>query len=242
MDNASNKLNVLDILALKSNFHPDTRFVIPVRAENGELIGTMSCVDKGMVNNDDIVSDLTAWRMRFMRYFLTQFEATTNRTRDWLENIVIPSKNRLLFIIYLPNGEPVGSFGLCNMGDNSGELDNLIRGRKGGHPHLIYYCEIALLAWVFNILDYRKVYLHVFSNNRPVIKLHTSIGFCVERSIPLKKRISPGLVEYVLDDAGGNDVDFSYLAMKISKQKFLDLHPWVKEIYLDNGASTFGMP
>lgn len=233
MAEAINNPNVLAALACKNNILPETRFVIPVKNQEGNVIGMLSCLDRGAAEDMDIVADLTAWRQKFMRFFLTQFEATPARTKVWLDNVMLPSTDRLLFTICLPNGQMVGNFAVCNIADNSGELDNLIRGRKGGDPRLIYYCELALLCWMFLFLDYRSANLHVFSNNRPTIRLHTSVGFSVANSIPLTQRNSPGLVEYLLDGPEGGAVDFTYLEMSINRDVFLGLHPWVRQVYAD---------
>ncbi|MFM8442670.1 MAG: GNAT family N-acetyltransferase, partial [Methylococcus sp.] len=203
MTEAINNPNVLAAMAYKNNVKPESRLVIPVKTEEGKMIGMLSCLDHGAVADLGIVADLTAWRKKFMRFFLTQFEATEARTRAWLNDIVIPSIDRLLFTICLPDGQRVGNFAMCNMTDDSGELDNLIRGRKGGEPRLIYYCELALLSWMFLFLGYRSANLHVFSNNHPTIRLHTSVGFEVVKHIPLTQRQSSGQVEYLLNNPEG---------------------------------------
>jgi hypothetical protein len=117
---------------------------------------------------------------------------------------------------------------------SSGELDNLIRGRKGGDPGLIYYSELSLLSWMFGRLGYRTSNLHVFSNNQPTIKLHSSVGFSVLNSIQLTQRKLPGLTEYLLNSNEGDSVDFSYLEMGLNRDTFIDLHPWIRSVYADH--------
>jgi len=197
-------------------------------------IGTLACVDRGLAANIEIISALTNWRQLHMRYFLSHFEATASRTRYWLENIVIPSPNKMLFIIYLTTGEAIGNFGICNMAATSGELDNVIRGEKVGDPRLVFYCGIALLSWMFGHLGYQNANLHVFSNNKPAMKLYSSMGFKILDSIKLTQRISPGKTEYLLNTDEGGPVDFSYLEMGISRDAFLGQHPWVRSVYVNH--------
>lgn len=233
MAEVSGNPNLMKALACKLNESPEQRFAIPVMNHEGKHIGALVCVDRGLATDVEIVSDLTAWRQRYMRYFLTQFEATVPRTRAWLEDIIIPSSDRILFVIFLTSGEAIGNFGICNMTASSGELDNLIRGRKGGDPRFIFYCELALLSWMFGHLDYRRSNLHVFSNNQPTIKLHSSVGFSALKSIRLTQRKLPDLTEYLLNSEKGESVDFSYLEMGIDRDTLLDLHPWLRSVYPD---------
>lgn len=215
----------------KANTKSDSRFIIDVANKDGQRIGTLVCLDSGLSKNEIIVADLTAWRQRYMKYFLTQFNATPERTRLWLENIILPDPTRLLFLICLPDGDVIGNFGVCNLGEDAGELDNLIRGRKGGDPNLVYYCELALLSWMFGKLNYKTATLHVFSNNHVTIKLHSSVGFSTAKALPLSHRESNDMTEYFVAQQNGGDMDFTYLEMRIDKQRFLELHPWTRETY-----------
>lgn len=224
---------VKNVLAHKNNQNSETRLRIQIKNNEGIQLGTLVCVDRGLVSEIEIVSDLTAWRKKYMRYFLTQFEATFNRTKSWLENIVIPSNDRLLFVICTSSDEVVGNFGVCNMSNLTGELDNLIRGRKGGDPRLIYYSEIALLSWMFGFLGYEKSSLHVFSNNIPTINLHKSVGFSVVKTHKLTQCNKPDLLRYLVDSPEGACVNFDYLELSISRQCFFDKLPWVSNVYQD---------
>jgi hypothetical protein len=221
-------------LALKANSVAMSRLQIPVMNEEGAQIGSLECIDHGLADDERVIADLTEWRQMYMQYFLTQFEATTSRTASWLTQVVIPSPDRMLFMIKLMTGESVGNFGICNMTEVSGELDNLIRGRKGGDRRLIYYTELALLSWMFGNLRFQRANLHVFSDNQPTVRLHLSVGFSVARNTSLTVRKSPNLTEYLLDSDEGDPVDFSYLEMILDRKRFLEAHPWVPEIYRDH--------
>jgi RimJ/RimL family protein N-acetyltransferase len=225
--------NVRAALAAKANKFCDQRLSLGICDDCGRYIGSLLCMDSALASEDSIVSSLTAWRQRYMKYFLTQFSANDDRTRAWLRSVVIPSYDRILFIIVASTNEVIGNFGVCNLTNSEGELDNLIRGEKGGHRKLVYFSELALLSWMFGRLNYEKAYLHVFSNNLPTINLHSSIGFKVQNVSLLKRKESPGLVEHTIDSETGVSVDFSYLEMGIEKTTFLELHPWVRKAYVD---------
>ena len=163
------------VSSLKNN--TSEKFSIAIKDNNDKAIGSLVLVQKRDANNPIILDALTRWRKKYMKYFLTQFNASTNRTKSWLENIVIPSTDRLLFLILDEDNNLIGNFGIADILFDRCELDNLIRGEKGGHPKLIYFSELSLLKWLFLEKNVKRVNLHVFANNLPTIKLHKSVGF-----------------------------------------------------------------
>jgi RimJ/RimL family protein N-acetyltransferase len=156
-----------------------------------------------------------------MKFFLTQFTPSIERTEKWLKEIVIPSKDRILFLIYTLEGNIVGNFGICNINYDDVELDNLIRGEKGGDPQLIYYSEISLLNWIFSQLNVQSVILHVFSNNPKTITLHEKVGFKIIKEYNLWKKNIESDVIYSTTDNGGDMVNFCYLEMSLAKDEFI---------------------
>ena len=72
---------------------------------------------------------LTEWRNRFVRAFLTEFEATEERTSHWLKESVAPDETRILFMLDLPDGGTVGYLGLAFIDWESGrgEADAVVR-------------------------------------------------------------------------------------------------------------------
>ena len=123
------------VSSLKNN--TSEKFSIAIKDNNDKVIGSLVLVQKRDANNPIILDALTRWRKKYMKYFLTQFNASTNRTKSWLENIVIPSTDRLLFLILDEDNNLIGNFGIADILFDRCELDNLIRGENGGHPKLI---------------------------------------------------------------------------------------------------------
>ena len=167
----------------------------------------------------------------FMRYFLTQFPATDDRTRDWLERVVLPSPTRILFRIITEDGIAVGNVGVCGISPDTAELDNLIRGEHGGDPQLIFYSELTLLNWLFEHLQVEKVTLHVFSNNVKTLNLHSSVGFLEDARLRLTKELRDGEAQYLVESDHGGAVDFRYVRMKLSAQDFRHRYPRVAMDY-----------
>lgn len=225
---AVGELTVL-LKTIKGNRDDATRMRIPVCADDGRSLGCLECVDVGLVESEEVTAQLTRWRRMFMRYFLTQFEASESRTRKWLLETVVPSCDRMLFRILTEDGTAIGNFGVCGIEPNRAELDNLIRGEHGGDPQLVYYAEIALLRWLFFRLHISDVSLHVFSNNTRTLALHSAVGFREAGRLRLTKESTADGTQYLVAANRGEEVSFTYVRMALSRAAFHNRYPWAAE-------------
>ncbi len=201
---------------------------IPIFNELDVEVGSLRPIELNMVEDEKILAYLTKWRRMFMRYFLTQFVPTPERTSKWLKEVVMPSDDRIFFLICDLNGSPVGNFGVCNIQPNIAELDNLIRGEKGGDPKLVYYSELCLLQWIFFELKIHKVILHVFSNNTKTISLHESVGFKITNNQKLWRQNLEDQIRYSTSILNGDIANFTYLEMQLCLEDFEKRHPKLK--------------
>jgi RimJ/RimL family protein N-acetyltransferase len=161
---------------------------IEVTDECLSWIGALLPITPSMLSDVEMIEKLTQWRNRAQKYFATQFQATIERTRGWLDRTVLADPDRLLFLVMTPN-RLVGHMGFKGLSDQSVELDNFIRGEMGGHPQLIYHSEIALLRWLFRIFPIQNVYASVFADNFVTLNLHHSVGFRLTERIPLRRKM-----------------------------------------------------
>ena len=220
----STSINQL-VHSLKSSNSTSESGQISIVDNEGLRIGCLKPITKSLASDEKVVEKLTKWRRMFKRYFLTQFTPTSERTKNWLDSVVMPSDNRILFLICTDSNEIVGNFGVCDLTESQAELDNLIRGEKGGHPQLIYFAELALLKWIFDDLGIPTACLHVFSNNYKTIALHESVGFKTVASYPLAKQELQDELKYAVCDSSNSDViDFSYLEMRLASTEFRDIY------------------
>lgn len=204
---------------------------IPIVNDRNTIIGSLSPIDGKLSNDEVIISSLTRWRKMFMRYFLTQFEATNEQTRTWLNNVVVKDDTRILFLIMDEINKAIGNFGICNITSESAELDNLIRGEKGGDPKLIFFSEVSLIFWIYKNLNIDNLYLHVFSNNLRTIQLHESVGFVHCNIYRLIKKGNLGEIHYAIDySSKPKENEFGYIKMVLDKHEFLSRHPWLGEL------------
>ena len=211
------------VSSLKNN--TSEKFSIAIKDNNDKVIGSLVLVQKRDANNPIILDALTRWRKKYMKYFLTQFNASTNRTKSWLENIVIPSTDRLLFLILDEDNNLIGNFGIADILFDRCELDNLIRGEKGGHPKLIYFSELSLLKWLFLEKNVKRVNLHVFANNLPTIKLHKSVGFVeIGRRKLERVQSKDGAVSFDETQIFSEGNSIEYLELMLESNDFNDMY------------------
>jgi RimJ/RimL family protein N-acetyltransferase len=139
----------------------------------------------GELNHED-VRLLTVWRNRFVRSFLTEFEATEDRTANWLVETVGPSDSRILFMAEHLNGLVFGYLGLGFMDWEKRyvELDAIVRGGEapGGMMKLAVH---ALMNWAKYSLGLGNVGVRVRSDN-PAIAFYEKCGFVEERRVALR--------------------------------------------------------
>nr|AIA12117.1 Unknown Function [uncultured bacterium] len=138
---------------------------IPVMDEQNLKVGSLKPVDCRLANDEEIVNSLSDWRVRFKQFFFTQFEVTNERTRSRLNNVVIQDDTRILFLIVDATGKVVGHVGARNITLDSVELDNIIRGQRGGGPKLIVLSAINLIGWIYRTLDIKKFNSRVLADN-----------------------------------------------------------------------------
>tara|TARA_R100001143_G_C3360967_1_gene135593 strand:+ start:14921 stop:15604 length:684 start_codon:yes stop_codon:yes gene_type:complete len=169
---------------------------------------------------DEISRNLTDWRNKSMRYFFTGFKATPERTMAWLKSSVLQSNSKILYLIYV-NKKTVGHFGLANVSQTRAELDNAIRGEKGGHPDLFKYIEYVLLDIAFNHLRVQKVEGKLFSNNLLAMMLHKQFGFIVSDRSKLKRVEDGEEWHYTSCEEAESNTNFDQLIITLTKDKFL---------------------
>jgi len=161
---------------------------IEVWDEQGRPLGFLCPMAPSMLSDWNMIEKLTIWRNRARRYFMTQFHATPERTREWLDKEVLGDFHRLLLLVSTMD-HWVGHIGFKDLSDQAVELDNFIRGEMGGHPRLIYFSEVALLRWLFQTFPIQTVWAYLLADNFITRNLHQSVGFRLTQRIPLFRRM-----------------------------------------------------
>jgi RimJ/RimL family protein N-acetyltransferase len=188
----------------------------------GTVIASLLPVCDIKMFDDALLDSISNWRNRAKMYFRTQFTAGRQRTREWLLSTVIPGPDRVLFLVSV-KGKVVGHFGLCNISPNSAELDNALRGERGGGADLFKHVERALLSIAFEWLGVDRVTAKIFSDNVLALKLHYENGMIEISRSPLQRIESPTVIEYVECDEQFSNVPFQYVTMQIDGRTYLKM-------------------
>ena len=203
--------------------------VIPILDEETARIGALIPVDRERAADDAVVSSLTRWRQQSMRFFLTQFEASDDRTEAWLNNAVLQDDARILFLIRDEGDRVIGHVGVRDIDERSAQIDNVLRGGKGGDPRLMFHSLVALIRWLYDALGVEDAYLHVFSDNRAAIRLYRSVGFAPGAVYGLAKTEAHGETQYRVDlSSTPKEGERGYLKMSVDKAAFLEKRPPVE--------------
>lgn len=150
------------------------------------------------------VNHLTTWRNRFVNAFLTEFEATPQRTAYWLREMISNDDSRILFMVDDLNGKTFGYIGLAFIDWNkkSGEADSVVRGGSA-EPGLMTEVLRTLLTWAQGQLGLETIGVRVRSDN-PALSFYEKFGFVELNRVPLKKTKKDNMVIWTEDKNSEN--------------------------------------
>lgn len=197
---------------------------IPIIDGEGSRIGSLQPLDRRLADDEEIIASLTRWRRRAGRFFFTRFEPSDERTRGWLDRVVLADDTRILFLVTDAEGRPVGNLGACNVTEDGAELDNYIRGERGGDPRLMLLSGLSLAGWLYAALNVEKIHSRVLADNSRVLALYEATG-CFQR----------GEIEELVPemDGSGDTGDHAprewlrFVRMTLDVQEFLSRYPWM---------------
>lgn len=201
---------------------------LPLHNRTGAVVGSLLPIGPWLLDDAAQIAAISAWRQRAMRMFLTQFQATPENTRRYLETMSIGEAGRLLWLILDEGGRCIGHIGLSGATAADGgraELDNLMRGVDGGDPGLIQLAEVALLRWAFDVLGLRHIDLRVVSYNWMVMALHEDVGFETTRQAPLHKRSDNGVTWHDECATDAANVRYHCTHMALDRTRFQAQNP-----------------
>ena len=200
--------------------HERVALRIDIRDAQTNLVGYLLPLTISTLEDTALIQQMTRWRNQARRYFLTQFIATPERTRRWLETVVFQDYSCLLFLIHSQT-KRIGHYGFKNLMPDSVEVDNLVRGEIGGHPKLIHFAEYTLIKWLFDSFSLERVYGFVLSDNRLVLDLHRSVGFEMAELVPLHRAEFNGETHLQMGSPGRVSVDGLYSRrVELHRQNF----------------------
>lgn len=167
-----------------------------------------------LLNQNDIYN-LTTWRNRFVSSFLSEFNATEERTANWLTEVVRFNESKILFMIDDLEGKSFGYMGLdfIDWKSKSGEADSIVRGEYAA-PGTMKIALQSLLSWAKVYLGISDLGVRVRSDNT-ALNFYRKAGFREISRIPLEYKNESNIISWVENRL--IDSDLSLVHMKYSQ-------------------------
>lgn len=179
--------------------------------DNGEQLVPVGTVH---ANDAHLVELLARWRHENALAFPNRFPVTLEGTARWLRERVLEVADRLLFLIELPDGRPIGHIGIANTfadGERV-EIDSVLRGDPAAPPGIMAEALRTLRRWVDQELSPQEVFLRVLGSNERAIGFYARLGFSQTSFIPLR-RVVDGDHETLEEAPGSSEPDDIYVFM-----------------------------
>jgi len=194
---------------------------IRITNEDGETIAFLEIAKAGRADLDAWANDVSVWRNTHSHRFATQFKATPENARGYLDN-VIAHDDQAFFMITNSDGDRLGHFGFKQTSENEAELDNLIRSDVPADTSLTYLVELTLLLILFTACDIQKTQVYVLKDNRPAYGLHRLCGFRKTKEVAVKRVAKGDTLQLVADEAAPLEgAENSFVYLDLSREKFL---------------------
>lgn len=155
----------------------------------------------------DCIDVMSKWRRENPSLSNSVFDVTNERTQNWIENLILKRKDRLLFFIDDLNNNHIGhiAYSSFDFKENSAEIDAVLHGEKGNIPGIMTYSVKAMLYWGRTYLHLRNIYLLTNDDNVRAIQLYERCGFKTIGRIPLYKRVLKDEIRWDADESRNED-------------------------------------
>lgn len=163
--------------------------------------GTLAPVCRLHLKDERLISTLTDWRNEFAFAYPTQFKATPESTKKWMDERLLNAPYRMLFLVLDEQGNRVGHIGLANpcldkKGRRAIEIDNVVRGVSDVSKGLMGEALVTLCKWAQEKFLAEEIFLRVFSDNAHAIQFYKNNAFVEESRLPLKRTEANGMISF----------------------------------------------
>lgn len=168
----------------------ETLHIIPIRDGQSILKAYLCPITcKTIEDYPECIELLTKWRKENPTVSNNSFLATSQRTKEWVTNIVLADDKKILFLICDIYGRMIGQIGLCNVNElaKSADIYAVIKGQKDVEKGIMEITLKTLLKWAKDELNIQNFFLTTQQDNFRAIHLYEKVGFCIIKNIPLKK-------------------------------------------------------
>lgn len=149
--------------------------------------------------NKEDASKMAEWRSRYFQSFFSWIKPSTSDVLKWLK-LYEKDDSDILFFVEVNNCFSVGQMALydIDLQNQQAEFGRVIQGENVGIKSIMTFAATKLFEWAFNSLGLEKIFLEVFSNNKPAISLYKRLGFKIQNTCYFKKTLNQeGIVRWV---------------------------------------------
>jgi len=175
--------------------------------------------DKSL-NETQIILKLTQWRRENSQFFQTRFNPTPERTKNWLQNVVLPNNRTILFLIYYDD-KLVGHYGFKDIVNGVASADNLLIGDTKMRGPVSILAMITLFKWGFDELGLNEITGTILKSNQASLLIHRRLHFREVRSVPLVAKISDNGDVSLLEMPSATDYDDINVHVSLKKEDFV---------------------
>ena len=176
---------------------------VNIRDPSGTIVGSLTPINTASLDDLPLMESITRWRIENAAAFATRFAATTDRTRDWLRETVLPADDRVLFLIR-HDDTPIGHIGFRDLTADAFQGDNLVRGERGGGLFFMRHSGLAFNAWAMQCFHVQHSWARVLANNQAAVDFNMSLG---SKVYPDLKSAKAAHVKIDNDFLGDNTAD-----------------------------------
>lgn len=153
-----------------------------------EVIGYLRPITEDFESSTPtLVHDLGVWRGNSATAATGTFEITDERTKRWVEKLILNNDKRILFIVTDINNNFIGQVGLADINEamKCADLDAILRGKED-YPGIMGKAIETLMNWGITELGIEDYYLDCFNDNTHAIKFYENHSFVEVGRIALK--------------------------------------------------------
>lgn len=154
----------------------------------------------------DCIYYMSKWRIENPTLSNSVFQVTDERTKNWLDNLILKRKDRLLFFIDTLDNKHIGhiAYSSFDFVDRTAEIDAVLRG-EDILPGIMTKTINSMIRWADNNLLLSSLQLRVNDDNTRAIALYERCGFEAVSRIPLFRRELEGEIRW--DEDKNRDIN-----------------------------------
>lgn len=156
--------------------------------------GFLQPIGKLHADNESLITHLKDWRNSALYAYYKSPEASIESTKKWLNQVLIASESKVLFLIYNKKTELIGHIGLAfheeQILPRAVELDNLLRDPLTKSDGSFSNAIITLQRWARNTLLAENIFLRVLSSNLKAFDFYRNREFIEFKSESLEDNLS----------------------------------------------------